>query len=70
MGFDLRKTLGLYNAERELRKQQETVKLFTSLLGIDPEHLIENQVNVTLGKVITKKDAANLAAILKKYAES
>ena len=67
MGFDLRKTLGIYKQEREAR---QSVKLFTDLLGVDPEHLIEDAAFSQLSKVITKNNAAKMARVLQRYSES
>jgi uncharacterized membrane protein (DUF2068 family) len=62
MGFDLRKTLGLYNAEREARKALSTLK---DLIGID---LGQIAVNSALEKAgLGKADALRIADALIAY---
>ena len=69
-GFDLRKKLGLFNAERQVREELKSVEQFTSLLGISPEQLTTDLIVSKLSQVMTKSDAAKIAAILQRYANS
>lgn len=65
MGFDLRKTLGLYNAEREARKALSALK---NIIGID---LAKEAVHLGLSKAgLSKEDALRFSEVLREYGES